>query len=372
MQATSEKSSTSLDTGAGGQPPATIERLPRTRDTIVVESGIPVLDTAMFEHMQRIAKMMASSSLVPTHLNSVRKVDGKEVAIEPAEAVANCFLVTNQAIRWRMDPFAVAQHTFVTSGKVGYEGKLVAAVINTRPEIEKRLSYTYEGSGQDRKVTVTATLKGDGQPRTVEGKVKDWATTRSGSPWSNSNQHDQMLAYRGAREWARRWLPEAVLGVWGDDEIEHFEATERTLAGEQQPQPTQQRGAAGLKAALQAGAQSATDAEVLTTGKETAPPPAQPQETKGAAQPVAEAKATPGATASPDPKAASAPKPRPAGSKQPGTLELQEKYLLKFKDCKDTEFLSIVRDEVNMYDWTQPDLAEIDRVYRARMKELEG
>ena len=46
---------------------------------------------------------------------------------------------------------------------------------------------------------------------------------RSGG-WTTSNEQwkknpDQMLAYRGAREWARRYMPEAVLGIHADDDL---------------------------------------------------------------------------------------------------------------------------------------------------------
>lgn len=331
-----------------------VERLPR-REQIVVESAIPVLDTAMFDHMQRIAKAMASTSLVPAHLNSVRKEGGQEVEISKEEAVANCFMVANQAVRWRMDPFAVAQHVFTTKGRLGYEGKLIAAIINSHPLLEKRLTYTYEGAGEARKVTVSARIKGDDQDRTISGTVKDWKTTHSGSPWSNANQHDQMLSYRGAREWARRWMPEAVLGVWGDDEIAQFDATDARIAAEGNGNPGAEpaaRGAAGLKAALQANAASATDADIVQPGE---PKPAD--------------------SAGVQPAAAEAPKApvleKGEGGKFKGTLELHQKYLDKFKACNDLEMLGIFKDESRtQYEWTPTDAKTLDEAYAARVQEL--
>lgn len=245
-----------------------LERLPRTRDTIVVQSNIPTLDTAMFEHMQRIATMMAQSSLVPAHLNVERKEGNQVVQLSSKEAIANCFLVVNQAIRWNMDPFAVAQHAYTTKGRLGWEGKMIAAVINTHQMIEERLSYAYSGTGDQRKVVVTAKIRGDKEPRSVEGTVASWRTTGTNSPWDKQSQWDQQLSYRGAREWARRHLPEAILGVWGDDEIQQFEATERTLAGEQHhDRPT--RGPDGLRAAM--GSTDTTDATVVSETKKGEP-----------------------------------------------------------------------------------------------------
>ncbi len=340
--ATQEKpAATAGQPEAQAGPVAVVERLPQ-REHIVVESAIPVLDTAMFEHMQRIATMMASSNLVPEHLNKVMKVKGTEIMLTAKEAVANCFLVTNQAIRWRMDPFAVAQHTFVTKGKIGYEGKMIAAVINTHPAIEKRLSYAYAGSGKERAVTVTAKLKGDTEPRSVVGKVKDWETTGAGSPWSNPNQHDQMLSYRGAREWARRWLPEAALGVWGDDELEMFENTERTV-DDRTDQP--QRGAAGLRAAL-------VDKDAAAQGSvEIAAP----------------------AVASPEAPAAAAQTPPPQTKGKPaGTPEEKSKLLEKFKRCEDLEVLALAADLIRGYTWADEDLAELSKAQDDRAAALRG
>jgi hypothetical protein len=48
------------------------------------------------------------------------------------QIMANCFLVVNQAVRWNMDPFAVAQCVSVVHGKLCYEGKLIAAIIEAK------------------------------------------------------------------------------------------------------------------------------------------------------------------------------------------------------------------------------------------------
>ncbi len=164
------------------------------------------LNTALFEQLQRVARLMSGAKLVPEHLRGQDKL-------------SDCFLVVAQAFRWGMDPFAVAQHTFVTGGKLGYEGKIVAALINTCGRLESPLRYVYSGDKGTvkRTVRVIGRLKGEAEDREVEGDVETWRTTRTGSPWV-PGQYDQMLAYRGSREWARRYMPEAVLGVFADDE----------------------------------------------------------------------------------------------------------------------------------------------------------
>jgi hypothetical protein len=168
------------------------------------------MDVAVFAQLQRVARLMCSAGLVPAHLRGEDKL-------------SDCALVAAQAFRWRMDPFAIAQHTFVLSGKLGYEGKLIAAVVNTHSRVERHLDYAYSAEGQDRKVVVSGRLRGEEKDRTVEGRVRDWATAND--QWKKSP--DQMLAYRGAREWARRHVPEAVLGVSADEEVRETVDLER-------------------------------------------------------------------------------------------------------------------------------------------------
>jgi hypothetical protein len=158
------------------------------------------MQTNVFEQLQRVAKLMASSQLVPKHLQG---------------NAADCFLVVSQAVQWKMNPFAVAQSCYVLQGKVGYEGKLIAAIVNSYPRLAKKLNYEYSGTGAQRQVRVFGTLKGEDAPREVIGKVSDWKT--SNRQWET--QTDQMLSYRGAREWARRHMPEAVLGVYAEEEL---------------------------------------------------------------------------------------------------------------------------------------------------------
>lgn len=170
------------------------------RDPIIVQDQRAMLDTGRFEAMQRVANAMASARLVPKHLQG---------------SPADCLLVVNQAVKRGMDPLDLAQHTFVVSGKLGYEGKVVAAWVNSAPDVDGRLRYEYDGEGEKRRVKVIGKLIGEDNPRTIEGTVADWKT--SNENWKKNP--DSMLAYRGAREWARRHVPDLLLGVYTPDEL---------------------------------------------------------------------------------------------------------------------------------------------------------
>ncbi len=157
----------------------------------------------------QLADVMAKASLIPTHLQ------GKP---------GDCLLIVMQAQRWGMDAASVAQSTSVVHGKLCYEGKLVAAALYAMGAVEGRLKYEFSGSGEGRAVKVTGRPRGAGVDQTVEGTVANWKT--SNDNWKK--QPDDMLVYRGTRQWARRYAPEALLGVYTPDELEDAPAAETT------------------------------------------------------------------------------------------------------------------------------------------------
>lgn len=163
-------------------------------------------DGDRFTQLQRVAKMMGSSALTPQHLK------GKSAD----ETTANCFRVVNQAMRWGFDPFAVGDETYVVRGKLGYQGKLVAAVINSRAGLVGRLSAAYKGSGDGRTVTITGQFESEDAPRTIDLSVGQ-AKTDNGM-WIKDP--DQKLFYSGVAKWARRHCPELILGVMTVEDLE--------------------------------------------------------------------------------------------------------------------------------------------------------
>lgn len=155
-----------------------------------------------FEGALRLADMMSRAKVgVPAHFHN-----------QPGD----CLMVIEQAMRWGMSPFAVAQCTSLIQGKLMFEGKLVAAALHTSGALKTRLDYIYTGTGPDRAVTVTATLAGEDKPREVTVRLAD-AKTNNGI-WQK--QPDQQLSYHGARVWARRYCPEVMLGVYAPEEME--------------------------------------------------------------------------------------------------------------------------------------------------------
>lgn len=205
---------------------------PTRRDAIQVVNTVPILDTSRFEHMQRIAVSIARSNLVPETLRTVGAFKDKQDL--PFEVVmANVFLVVNQAVRWGMDPFAVLSCTAVVHGRLCYEGKLVAAVLESKLGVELDPVWN-DKSGDAFGITLRGVLP-SGKVREVSGTVGEWKTTGNNSPWGNPRRQ---LLYRGIREWARWWAPSILLGVYTDDELADLQDNAR--AQRAMPVPSQQ------------------------------------------------------------------------------------------------------------------------------------
>jgi hypothetical protein len=168
----------------------------------VITSDVPgtSLVPASLGEAVRFAEVMAQGRLVPKHLQG---------------SPGDCLMVIEQAARWRMSPFAVAQATSVISGKMMFEGKLVAAAVETSGAIVGHLDYTFDGEGDARSITVFATRRGETQPRSVTVTLKEARTPNE--MWKR--QPDQQLVYHGARVWARRWTPAVILGVYSREEM---------------------------------------------------------------------------------------------------------------------------------------------------------
>lgn len=176
----------------------------RQAQTQVSEGRSPLLDGGTFESMWRLAEALSYARTMPVHLK---------------ENPGDCLRVVEYAHRCGYSPFALADCTFLVGGKMGFEGKAVAAMVNASPLIDGALDYTYDGKGNDRRVTVSGRRRGEDKLRTVEWTVAQGIADSKGARDRWTKDPDQMLAYAGARIWARRHCPEAILGIYTPDEL---------------------------------------------------------------------------------------------------------------------------------------------------------
>lgn len=223
-----------------------------------------LLPTSIHEAIQ-LSEIMAKANLVPDHLR------GKS---------GDCLLIVMQAQRWGMDAVSVAQCTSVVHGKLCFEGKLVAAALYATGAVEGRLEYDLQGKGQGARITVTGTPRGGRGPVSITGSVTEWRTltkNKEGKPVENAWDKipEDMLIYRGTRQWARRYAPEALLGVYTPDEVEPQTADVRVVATVQQGDstpgayPTDQfdRNLAGWTAAIRQGKRTADQIIAMVESK---------------------------------------------------------------------------------------------------------
>lgn len=200
----------------------------------------------LFDRLRTLSTVMANSgAFVPEHFR------GKPDA---------CMAVVMQAARWGMDPFAVAQKTFIVgnSGVLGYEAQLVNAVVTNMSPTKDRLHFDWFGAweniigrfvektnGQGKKyiapgwdmkdeagvgVRVWATMKGEDEPRELVLMLSQ-AQVRNSTLWASDPR--QQLAYLGVKRWARLHCPDVILGVYTPDEIEERQEKEINPAPQQ-------------------------------------------------------------------------------------------------------------------------------------------
>lgn len=173
------------------------------------------------ESNMRLAEIMVTGKvMIPKHLQ---------------DSTGDCLAVIMQAAQWRMNPFVVAQKTFLINGKLGYEAQLVAAVINTNAPIVDRIKYTTIGDWDkyfktEKKLEDGLAIKAYAELKSGEVVEKtvylSTVTTRNSTNWRADPQ--QQLGYQAAVRLARQHFPEVLLGVYLPDELEGIEPTEQT------------------------------------------------------------------------------------------------------------------------------------------------
>jgi len=234
----------SEDPNAGQQ--LTTQPAPRqVREYRVVENALGIMDTARFEHLGRVATVLAKAGLMPDSLTMEGDAQNRKPL--PYETVqARAFLIANQADLFGMDPNALAQCVSIVHGKLMYEGKLVHALISAKLGVDLDYQFgRYDAAKRDilghydehgewvgdmptalddqgLGVRVLGTLPGERKPREIAGSVAMWHKGPK-SPWGNPTAWPRQLRYMGAREWCRAYKPSLLLGILTDDEVDEYD-----------------------------------------------------------------------------------------------------------------------------------------------------
>jgi hypothetical protein len=184
-----------------------------------VAIGLGATRFAGMGEMVAFATMMSESGpAVPQHLRG-----------QPGA----CLAITTKALRFGFDPFTLAEHSFLTTKGFGteqeetiaYDSFVIRSIINAHAPITGELAYSYEGEGDARTCTVTATPSDGSPPKSLTspplGELKAWRTENGvlrGSPlWET--KPDIQMGYDTGRDFCRLHHPEILMGWYDKDEL---------------------------------------------------------------------------------------------------------------------------------------------------------
>jgi hypothetical protein len=165
-----------------------------------------------FEDAQRIAKALASSTLIPPQFQG-------------QQGFANCLVALEIANRMRMSPFQVMQNLHIIHGRPSWSSQFIIGLINGCGRFSP-LRYEVTGQGDTLACTCVATELASGNDlrgptvTMAMAKKEGWAT-KSGSKWLTLP--DLMIRYRAAAFWGRLYIPELLVGIQSQEEVVDIE-----------------------------------------------------------------------------------------------------------------------------------------------------
>lgn len=193
-----------------------------------MNSGLALLfNNQLYERCKNVAAAMSKAAgFMPDHLI------GKE---------ATCFAVISLSIGWNLNPYMVARSTYTTpGGSIGFEGKLVQAILENSGAVEGRIEFDHFGSwsnimGKFRMETsvknakmrypvqtwkdededglgvkVIANIRGEAVPRTEEFLLREFHP-RNSTLWALRPK--QQICYAAVRAFANIAAPGLMMGV---------------------------------------------------------------------------------------------------------------------------------------------------------------
>lgn len=161
-----------------------------------------------FEDAQRIAKALASSTLIPPQFQG-------------QNGFANCLVALEIASRMRMSPFQVMQNLHIIHGRPSWSSQFIIGLINGCGRFSP-LRYEISGTGDSLACYCVATELASGAD--LKGPVvsmamakKEGWSTKSGSKWQT--MPELMIRYRAAAFWGRLYIPELLVGIQTEEEV---------------------------------------------------------------------------------------------------------------------------------------------------------
>lgn len=217
------------------------------------DAPMSLLTGSGFEQLQRVAKALAGSTLVPVQYRAFTEIKnyGKVTGHTPNPAgLPNCVVALNMALRMGADPLMVMQNLYVIEGRPSWSSQFIIAMLNSCGRFSP-LRFDLSEPGKAEELTYTATFWKDGNKVTEQRKAKikhqtctAWVIeketgdrlngptismqmaidegwlTKNGSKWLT--MPEVMLRYRAASMLGRLYAPELLMGLQSREEVEDF------------------------------------------------------------------------------------------------------------------------------------------------------
>lgn len=160
-----------------------------------------------FEEAQRIAKALASSTLIPTQFQG-------------QQGFANCLVALEIANRMNISPFLAMQHLHVIHGRPSWSSSFIIAMVNGSGRFSP-LRFEMSGEGESLACYAVATdVKSEqelkGPTITMAMAKKEGWSTKTGSKWQT--MPELMIRYRAAAFWGRLYASDLLLGIQSQEE----------------------------------------------------------------------------------------------------------------------------------------------------------
>jgi len=161
-----------------------------------------------FEDAQRIAKALASSTLIPTQFQG-------------QQGFANCLVALEIANRMNISPFLAMQHLHVIHGRPSWSSSFIIAMVNGSGRFSP-LRFEMSGEGDSLACYAVATdVKSEqelkGPTITMAMAKKEGWSTKTGSKWQT--MPELMIRYRAAAFWGRLYASDLLLGIQSQEEV---------------------------------------------------------------------------------------------------------------------------------------------------------
>ena len=160
-----------------------------------------------FEDAQRIAKALASSTLIPPQFQG-------------QQGFANCLVALEIANRMRISPFLAMQHLHVIHGRPSWSSSFIIAMVNGCGRFSP-LRFEISGEGESlacyaRATDLASEQELKGPTITMAMAKKEGWSTKAGSKWAT--MPDLMIRYRAAAFWGRLYASDLLLGLQTQEE----------------------------------------------------------------------------------------------------------------------------------------------------------